>query len=211
MVKQIGFTRVGDLLFVDKPYGLVTIPARGRVSVQALVAKIPEWADFCPMHRIDEYTSGLLALAAAKTRSLIQRDWHAKTLKQYLAVIQTPKWITTTSGEPIEGKSARTNFKVVQARSNFALVLCELDGSGRRHQIRYHLSRLGCPIVGDARYGSKIGSSRKGQMLHAHKLSIQLGLGTPPISVISEIPSDFRELGFDYTVGIPTRFKYMEV
>lgn len=53
---------------------------------------------------------------------------------------------------PGHGLSARTGVKVLSTRGNYALVACELF-TGRQHQIRLHLSSLGCPVVGDKLYG----------------------------------------------------------
>jgi len=51
------------------------------------------------------------------------------------------------------GLSARTGVSVLESRSGYALVACELF-TGRQHQIRLHLAAQGCPVVGDKLYGS---------------------------------------------------------
>ena len=53
-----------------------------------------------------------------------------------------------------EGKSARTKYRVIRKDSEGALVLLELE-TGRTHQIRVHLSHLGCPVRGDFLYGTE--------------------------------------------------------
>ena len=53
-----------------------------------------------------------------------------------------------------EGKSCRTYYRVLEERGEQALVMLEL-GTGRTHQIRVHLSHIGCPVRGDFLYGKE--------------------------------------------------------
>lgn len=66
-----------------------------------------------------------------------------------------------------DAKDAITHYSTVRSVNQRSLLEIKLE-TGRQHQIRAHMSWLGCPIVGDERYGSK--GSRMG--LHAHRLSI---------------------------------------
>jgi len=50
------------------------------------------------------------------------------------------------------GLEAKTDVSVLETRGRYSLVACELH-TGRQHQIRVHLSSVGCPVVGDKLYG----------------------------------------------------------
>lgn len=63
------------------------------------------------------------------------------------------------------GKAAETHYKTLEAGEKTSLVEVELF-SGRSHQIRVHMASLGCPLLGDSKYGS----GGKGQALLAYKV-----------------------------------------
>jgi 23S rRNA pseudouridine1911/1915/1917 synthase len=72
----------------------------------------------------------------------------------------------------IEGREARTHFRVLQRFARHTLLLLQLE-TGRTHQIRVHLQAIGHPVVGDSVYGSgKIpqGIHLQRQFLHAYQL-----------------------------------------
>jgi 23S rRNA pseudouridine1911/1915/1917 synthase len=110
------------------------------------------------------------ALRPGEKRSFERRAERAASLfKTYLALT----WGTPTEGLvdlPIEadtenplrvkmriaergrGMQALTDIRLLETRGGYSLVECELH-TGRQHQIRLHLSSLGCPVVGDKLYG----------------------------------------------------------
>ena len=53
-----------------------------------------------------------------------------------------------------EGKPSRTRYRVLREQEGGALILLELE-TGRTHQIRVHLSHIGCPVRGDFLYGTE--------------------------------------------------------
>ena len=90
------------------------------------------------------------------------------------------------------GKTAETHYKVLETKENEALVECEII-SGRTHQIRLHLSSIGCPVKGDPKYGSGGG----GQLLTSHK-------------TVFDFKTDAGILNYlkGKTVTIPPRFTF---
>jgi len=81
------------------------------------------------------------------------------------------------------------NYKVVGQLDGYYLV--EVDPiTGRPHQIRVQLSTLGCPIVGDNKYGYPRGSLRKSISLHARRLEFIHPVKKEPISIIAPVPKD---------------------
>lgn len=141
--------------------------------------------DLRPVHRLDRDTSGLM-LFCSDSRKLdqMQKLWHSHVSKSYLAVVDpAPQWehqrITLPIGKRRDsrgsyhvdkaGRACETEAEVIERRSGKALIRL-IPRTGRTHQLRIHLSYLGCPILGDSRYGGK---KHQRLMLHAHRLHVQ--------------------------------------
>ena len=90
---------------------------------------------------------------------------------------------------PGQGQSALTRVRVLERRAASTLLLVEL-GTGRRHQIRVHLSSVGFPIMGDALYGGARDS--RGLMLHALEEEFDHPVTGAHVLLRSEIPERFR-------------------
>jgi 23S rRNA pseudouridine1911/1915/1917 synthase len=138
-----------------------------------------------PVHRLDRDTSGLM-LFCSDPRKLdqMQKLWHSHINKSYLAVVDpAPEWEKQRITQPIgkhrdkrgcyhvdkNGRACDTEAEVIERRSGKALVRL-IPHSGRTHQLRIHLSHIGCPILGDSRYGGK---KHQRMMLHAYTLHVQ--------------------------------------
>lgn len=112
------------------------------------------------VHRLDRAASGLILLAHSKQcAAALSRLFEQHAIyKKYMAMVEGdfsqrdfPYFIDT----PVDGKNALT--EVLVARYDQALDSSHVEvriHSGRKHQIRYHLSTSGFPIVGDRLYGS---------------------------------------------------------
>lgn len=138
-----------------------------------------------PVHRLDKGTSGLMMFCYdPKALQHLQHHWHQAVEKEYVAVVSpVPDWSEKLIEEPISakadkagryhvtqnGKASKTEAFVLEVKDNKALVRL-VPHTGRTHQLRVHLAHLGCPIVGDRRYGGK---SQKRLMLHAQTLKIK--------------------------------------
>ena len=122
------------------------------------------------VHRLDRETSGLMVFAKTpEAKEFLQNGWEGTT-KRYEAVVEgrlpndsgtfesdldesNPFKVRSTS--PSEAtRHAITRFRVLKRSQWRSLVELTLE-TGRRHQIRVHLSEAGCPIVGDEKYGAK--------------------------------------------------------
>lgn len=163
-----------EIAAVHKPSNLpVSRTTRNiyNTLVQILRRESP-WQDAHLLHRLDLETSGIILVgkdnaSASKHQpnlsSLIQR-------KIYHAVVYgLPDWQTldyecelnTIKDSPIrcqmhqveKGKTSRTLFKVLKTSGDYSIIECELL-TGRKHQIRAHLSNLGHAIVGDKIYSN---------------------------------------------------------
>ncbi len=137
-----------------------------------------------PVHRLDRGTSGLMLFSSSpKQLQDLQSLWHCCTFKTYLAVVESaPAWDTQTITRAIDserdkrgryhisehGRACKTEAEVIERKGNRALIKL-IPHTGRTHQLRIHLAALGCPILGDIRYGGK---AHARLMLHAQHLQI---------------------------------------
>jgi len=138
-----------------------------------------------PVHRLDRDTSGLMLFSAsAAMLQHLQANWHDAVDKRYLAIVSpAPDWDNQRIRLAIErnrddhgryhvspgGRACDSEARVLERRDNRALLEL-IPHTGRSHQLRVHLSALGCPILGDSRYGGK---PHPRLMLHAESLCIR--------------------------------------
>jgi 23S rRNA pseudouridine1911/1915/1917 synthase len=161
------------LMAIDKPAGL-PVHATARYHKNTLTAvlrehfldqRVPTLA-----HRIDRETSGLMVLCLDQQAGIgMKRAFELrKVKKRYLAIVEgSPDdegvieyaiGPCETSGIRVRraidenGKPASTRYRVLERKGAYSLVEA-FPQSGRQHQIRVHLSAIGCPIVGDKLYG----------------------------------------------------------
>jgi len=125
------------------------------------------------VHRLDRFASGLILIAHTKkmATALSALFQQKKINKQYKALVYgafSPEKITFR-GE-VEGKHAVTHASLLKydQKSDTSLVQLDIE-TGRKHQIRYHLSKAGFPIVGDRFFSAK--DSKLDLQLTAYKLS----------------------------------------
>ncbi len=162
------------------------------------------------VHRLDRNTTGVLAVALRgdALRALEDLFRERRVKKRYLAVIvgRVPDRFRAQSGvceinAPLlkdaeantvrvsrEGKTALTRCHFLAGDGELSLVSVELL-TGRTHQARVHLAYMGCPILGDRKYGDFEANRRwksvRRPLLHAFELSFPLPGGLPP--VLSEL------------------------
>ena len=95
------------------------------------------------------------------------------------------------SDKPMKGyKEIITDVSVI--KSGAGLTYAEIGLiTGRKHQIRAHLSHIGHPILGDLKYGSRV--SLKRLMLHSYRLSLPEDI-LDGLEIVAPIPQDMREV-----------------
>jgi tRNA pseudouridine32 synthase / 23S rRNA pseudouridine746 synthase len=121
--------------------------------------------------------------AAARISALFQQR---EVTKHYLVeVMGQPGELAAkgTISEPLDGKPALTSFTVraVNPDRQTSVVMVRID-SGRKHQIRRHFEMIGCPVMGDPRYG-KGNQDAGGLKLSAYALAFVCPFKGRPISV----------------------------
>jgi RluA family pseudouridine synthase len=203
-----------ELLAVDKPDGLSSIPERDLAvpSAQKLLEEARGEKLFV-VHRLDKEVSGLLVFArnAAMHRTLSMAFEHRRVHKTYLAVarglldedegvVDRPlrEFGSGRMGvDDAKGKPSRTEWRVVR-RLRDATLLEAHPITGRRHQLRVHFFAIGHPLLGDPRYGTreKQGTSaREGvARLMLHGLAMTAELGARRVELRCEPPASFTSI-----------------
>jgi 23S rRNA pseudouridine1911/1915/1917 synthase len=207
-----------NVVVVDKPAGMVVHPAAGNPSgtlVNALLYHCSRLGGEFPgeearpgvVHRLDKGTSGVIITA----KNLASREFLAgqfrlrRVGKLYLAIVQgqppgeagrieshlardrrnRKRFRSLESG--IKGKRAVTLYRVLRRKAGHCLLALR-PHTGRTHQLRVHLASLGCPIVGDSLYGSRV---RADLMLHACRLRLRLPGSAVAVIFRSALPARF--------------------
>lgn len=159
------------------------------------------------VHRIDRPTSGLVIYAkTSKALSrLTQMVKNREIKKTYWAVVpkeivpqfqrlvhylkkneKNNKAIIFT--KPTDGaKESILTYQIIKMLDNYQLLEVDLE-TGRHHQIRAQLSKIGIPIKGDLKYGSPRSNANGGISLHARKLEFIHPVTKESISITAPIP-----------------------
>jgi len=199
-----------DIIAVDKPEKLASIPERNRenVSLLKLLSETLE-RKLYTVHRLDKQVSGVILFAKTPEahRQLNLLFEHRQVHKTYMAlvhgeiagqrgVIDKPLrcFGSGRMGEDIErGKPCRTEFCVLERMPGYTLVQVH-PVTGRKHQIRAHFFGIGHPVVGDTLYGDK-SIQKTFPRLMLHSLEIEFIEATAQKKIItSKIPSSFSSV-----------------
>jgi len=197
-----------DIAIIHKPAGFEVSGNKFKTIQNALSHNLKPSAKAgllsrpLAVHRLDYSTSGLLL--CAKTHSaaagLGKQFAEKKVFKTYYAIVNG---LTKSHGEisqDVDGKKAKTTYSTIKTipspvAGNISLV--ELHpATGRRHQLRVHLSGIGHSIVGDKLYNND-GSpllKGKGMFLCASSLSFSHPVNGRKIEISLPLPHKFISL-----------------
>jgi tRNA pseudouridine32 synthase/23S rRNA pseudouridine746 synthase len=182
-----------DLLVLNKPSGLLSVPGRGEDKQDCLSARVKSaFSDALVVHRLDMATSGLLvfargpamqrALSAAFAGRLVQKRYVAQ-VSGVLPVELTWQCIDLPilvdwPNRPLrvvhpEGQASQARWRCTGHDVASQISRLELEPvTGRSHQLRVHLKALGHPILGDSLYAPPaVQSLAPRLLLHACSLS----------------------------------------
>lgn len=199
----------GDLLVVDKPAELLSVPGRRPEHRDSLLTRLQQqYPEILIVHRLDMSTSGLLILAlnAQSHRDLSRQFEQRQVKKNYLAVVDGK--LKPQAGQidlPLicdwpnrprqrvdhtQGKTAHTAYRTQSYDPASDSSRVELTPTtGRTHQLRVHMLALGHPILGDDLYGdSRTYDKADRLLLHASGLEFRHPSTAERLGFTSEAP-----------------------
>ncbi|WP_240941712.1 RluA family pseudouridine synthase [Paenibacillus sp. HB172176] len=168
-----------DLLIVNKPAGMIVHPTHGHYTGTLANGVVRHWQErgervrFRPIHRLDEETSGLVAIAKTSYvhQQLSEQLQAGEVTKLYRAyVYERPEPEAGTIDANIDrdeinrhlrvvtpaGYPSVTHYETLYSRKDGAASIVKLKlETGRTHQIRVHMRHIGCPLIGDKLYGKE--------------------------------------------------------
>lgn len=224
-----------DLVVINKPPGMVVHPARGHWSGTLASALQFHFGSTLStaggpsrpgiVHRLDRDTSGVILVARSDlAHAKLSRQFAQRTIeKEYYAlvsgvplrdrdVIDCPIGFHPHQREKmairhddLESRPAQTFFEVTERFAGFA-ALRLIPKTGRTHQIRVHLSHIGCPVLCDKQYGGRSqitrGEIRRDtadqqilldrQALHARRLKFEHPHDGRSLIIEAPIPADMQ-------------------
>lgn len=196
-----------EIAVVVKPSGLVVSGNKFKTLQNALSSNLKpsNSKDKLPnpltTHRIDAQTYGLVIAAKTYSSRIKMGELFEKRKihKTYHAIVQGKLNGSGVLNTVVQDKSAETLFtslKIIDSVKNRHISLLELSPStGRKHQIRIHLARLGFPIVGDKLYGAKENTLKhKGLFLVATSLVFQHPKSGELLNIRIDVPQKFQNL-----------------
>ena len=161
------------------------------------------------VHRLDRETSGLMMYAKdEKTQHTLRDNWHDIVVdRRYVSIVmgdmerdqgQIRTWLTdrklyvSSSNYDDGGKLSITHYKTIKRANGFSMMELDLE-TGRKNQIRVHMSELGHPVVGDQRYGCEIDPLGR-LALQAFKLCFYHPVTGELMEFETPYPTSFRNL-----------------
>ena len=219
-IQKLVIHRDAEVIALNKPPGLAVQGGSGTERhVDGMLDALRFGYEDRPrlVHRLDKDTSGLLLIArtgqAAKRLAESFRD--RETEKLYWAVVVgVPPRAEGTIDLPLakrpgardretmqvdheEGQRALTHFRELDRAGKRAALLALWPRTGRTHQLRVHCAEIGCPILGDRKYGgeeallSAVADSRR-LHLHARRITLPHPSGKGELKLQAEPPPHFR-------------------
>ena len=212
-----------DIIVINKEKGMVVHPGNGNPDGTLVNAVMSICKDSLSgiggelrpgiVHRLDKDTSGIIVIAKNDKAhiNLSEMLKNREVEKTYLALVRgIVKENEAVINMPIarskvdrkkmavqkEGKEALTKFKVIKRFYENEVTLLEVKiETGRTHQIRVHLSKIGYPIIGDEVYSNgKNKWNIKGQMLHAKALKFKHPITGKKMELEAKEPRYFEEI-----------------
>lgn len=161
------------------------------------------------VHRIDRPVTGVVLFArTSKALARMNKKFQDKEVKKtYLAIVKdlpqsdeaeithyilkdsfknkSYAYINKRSG----AKEAILSYRLISSAARYYLLEIDLK-TGRHHQIRCQLAKIGCPIRGDLKYGYPRSNANGGISLHAHKIEFMHPVKQELVTIVAPIPDN---------------------
>jgi len=195
-----------QLLLLDKPAGLLSVPGRGEHLADCLLARVQAvFPEALLVHRLDMDTSGVMvfALTPHAQRHLGLQFEKRQIKKTYVArvwgrvadktgTVDLPLIVDWPNRplqmvDPENGKAAQTDWRLLRATDSESRVRLH-PKTGRSHQLRVHMREIGHPILGDPFYATGPAREFPRLMLHSEEVRLRHPDGGKGLSVRAKAP-----------------------
>jgi len=203
------------LIIIDKKSGLLSV-SDGHEHETAF-GLLSEWvkkenpsAKVFIVHRLDQYTSGLLLFVKNEDiQNVLRNEWkefitertyaaivegnvkkEKGTIRSFLAENKSLMMISVKDSS--QGKLAITHYKKIQNSESYSLMQVNLE-TGKKNQIRVHMHDIGHPVAGDRKYGAHTNPIRR-LCLHATVLALKHPVTGEIMRFESPVPGEFLKL-----------------
>lgn len=205
-----------DIIVVNKGYGLLSV-GTDRQKKETAYAMLRDYVKRLDpsnkifiIHRLDQHTSGLMMFARTQqAKEAMQHNWNNMVLeRRYVAVVEgkldpaegerrsylaeNSEHVVYSTDNSDEGKLAVTRYRTLRSSNGYTLVELQLE-TGRKNQIRVHLSDLGYPIAGDRKYGAKTSPIHR-LALHAMTLRFVHPVTRRDMFFTTQVPVPFSKM-----------------
>ena len=202
-----------DMIVINKPCGLLserTQKEKRKTAYQIVKDYLQRKHEHIYLvHRLDQYTSGVLMFVKSKTLyDILTHDWNYYVkVRGYQAIIEgrlkkekgtIQNYLLESSSQVVyvsdtkRGKKAITHYEQLRTTGRYSLIRVRLD-TGRKNQIRVHFSSIHHPIIGDKKYGAKTDPLKR-LGLHANELVIVHPITHKEMKFVCDMPESFYKL-----------------
>lgn len=203
-----------NYLVINKEAGLLTISTsnQNKAFEDTLYKRVREYLNNKKeyafiVNRIDKETSGLVMFAKnEKLKESLQTNWNNIVKKRgYIAIVAGKitksgridnylyeDKLTFTHSTKTGGKRAITNYNPIKVTDKYTMLDVNIE-TGRKNQIRVHMTEINHPIIGDKKYYSKTNPLKR-LGLHHYELSLIDPLTKKQVTFTSPVPKEFYDL-----------------
>ncbi len=187
------------MIAIDKPCG---VAVQGGEGISCSIDDALPYLDrsLRIVHRLDRSTSGVMIFAKGRQNATIISDMfkNGSIQKRYIAITENcpPSQSRIIKNRLMKsmiggqekicvnenGKEAITRYEVLESAQDGTSLALLMPDTGRKHQLRVHMHCIGCPILGDMKYGGT-----RADRMYLHALELSIG----KISLKAQIPNEF--------------------